>query len=248
MRRPDKLFGHRLWLTPIASYVGLGGIAYAAFLLLTGAVSVWWAIISLVCTFALLMGVTVGLHRLFCHSAFKTSKFWHVVLAYLGTLGIYGSTVQWCAMHFTHHKYSDTDKDPHYTGWRYLFWKKNKRTTFNRRVLARLYRQPLHRLLHQYYLVPVVMTVLLLALAGTEALLFCYLVPLGWLHLVGSFHQVFAHDKTGPKQQPLMELLLFTGGEWSHRHHHESPKDIRFGALDAGYHFIRLIQKRPRYS
>ena len=243
MRRKDKIFGHRLWMTPIASYVGLFSMSYGVWQLATGTASLLWIIPMLLMTFLLLMGVTVGLHRLFCHNAFKTSNFWHIVLAYLGNIGLYGSSVQWTAMHVTHHKFSDTDKDPHYTGLRYLFWKMNNPTHFHKRTLMRLYRNPLHRFFHNYYSLVILSTACLLALFGLNALLYFYLIPLGWLHLVGSIHQVFAHDSSGPLDQPLKEIMLFTGGEWLHKHHHDHPRDPRFGTLDAGWYFIRTIQK-----
>lgn len=244
MIRADKIFGHRLLMTPIASYVGFAAMVYGAFALATGAASLWWILPMLFFTFWMLMGVTVGMHRLFCHRAFKASTFWHVVFGYLGTLAVYGSTVQWCAMHFTHHQFSDTDKDPHYAGWEYLFWKKNRPTTFNRRVLSRLYRNPMHRFLHKYYSLIVAGTVAFLLLGGgLHALVFLYLIPMGYLHFVGSMHQVFAHDSSGPLDQPLLELVQFTGGEWSHKHHHDWPKDPKFGRLDAGWHVIRLIRQ-----
>ena len=234
------MLGHKLIYTPVASYVGLLGFFAAAYGLSTG-VSFGWIFCTIFFTFFLLMGVTVGMHRLFCHASFRTSRFWNVVLAYLGTLALYGSTVQWAAMHITHHRYADTDKDPHYTGLRYLLWKKNRKTEFNRKVLIRLYRQPLHRFLHRYYALVVAATVLALLLISPWALVFCYLVPLGWLHLVGSLHQVFAHGKKGPRNLPLLEVLLFTGGEWLHQEHHNHPRNTSFGRLDAGRYFIRLI-------
>lgn len=243
MTRPDRIFGHRLFMTPLASYGGFAAMVYGVYALVTGAASLWWLLAAVVGTFWILMGVTVGMHRLFCHSAFKTSQFWHGVLAYLGTLAIYGSTVQWAGMHFSHHQFADTDRDPHYTGWRYLFWKKNRPTQFNRRVIARLYRNPIHRFLHNYYTLIVVGTIGVLAAISLNALIFCYLIPLGWLHFVGSAHQVFAHGDHGPRDQGWLEFLLFTGGEWEHGHHHDRPKDIRFGKRDAGFHLIKAISR-----
>jgi stearoyl-CoA desaturase (delta-9 desaturase) len=244
MTRPDKIFGHRLLMTPIASYVGFAAMLYGGYLLCTGAASLLWLLPMLFFTLWILMGVTVGLHRLFCHAAFKTSKFWHWTFGILGTLAVYGSTVQWAGMHSSHHKYSDTDKDPHYTGWEYLFWKKNRPTTFNRRVISRLYRNPMHRFLHNYYSLVVAGAVLGLLAFGVNALLFCYLIPLGWLHFVGSAHQVFAHDSEGPLDQGWLEFLLFTGGEWEHGHHHARPKDTRFGRFDLGQYVIKVIRTR----
>jgi stearoyl-CoA desaturase (delta-9 desaturase) len=240
--RLDRIFNHRLIMTPAASYVGYAAMGLAAWALLTGTVSLWYLLPLAIGTFFILMGVTVGMHRLFCHSAFKTSNFWYGFLAYIGTLAIYGSTVQWPAMHASHHKYSDTDKDPHYTGWEYLFWKKNRPTEFNRKVLNKLYRMPVHRFFHKWYALVVGGTIAALALIDPWLLVFLYLAPLGWLHLVGSVHQVFAHDDVGPKDQRWLEWVLFTGGEWLHGHHHRKPRDIRFGPSDLGYWFIRLIR------
>ena len=241
--RIDKVFGHRLSMTPIASYIGYVSMALGLYLLLTGTASLLWIIPMLACTFMILMGVTVGLHRLFCHRAFETNHFWHTVLAYLGTLAVYGSTVQWPAMHMSHHLYSDTDKDPHYTGWRYLFWKKNNTTEFHKKTLVRLYRSDIHRFFHNYYILVILSTVLVLYTINPLCLLYCYLIPLGWLHLVGSAHQVYAHGKQGPLDRFYLEFVLFTGGEWHHKHHHDRAKDTRFGKFDAGYYFIQAIKK-----
>jgi stearoyl-CoA desaturase (delta-9 desaturase) len=241
--RIDRIFGHRLIMTPIASYVGLAALIYSGWALLAGYLSAWWLIALVIGTLSLLFGITVGMHRLFCHASFRTSSFWHAVLAWLATLAIYGSTVQWPAMHATHHKFSDTDRDPHYTGWRYLFWKKNRPTVFNKRVLVRLYRQPLHRFLHKYYLVVIAVSVAVLWLIDWRLLVVGYLAPLGWLHFVGSAHQVFAHGKEGPLDQRWLEWVLLTGGEWLHKWHHDHPRDPHFGKSDLGWRFIQLIQR-----
>lgn len=240
--RLDRFFTHRLIMTPVASYIGYAAMALGAWALVSGVVSAWYLLPLLVGTFFMLMGVTVGLHRLFCHRSFRTSKFWHVVLAYLGTLAIYGSTVQWCAMHVTHHRYSDTPRDPHYTGWRYLFWKRNNPTELNRRLLMRLYRDPLHRFFFKWYVLVVGITAVGLTVVDPWLTVFLYLTPLGWLHLVGSIHQVFAHDETGPLDQKWKELWLCTGGEWLHQHHHRFTHDPCFGPFDLGWLFIKAIR------
>lgn len=243
MKRIDQIFGHRLLMTPISSYIGFIGLLCGTYSLATGAASGLWILPMLFCTFCILIGITVGFHRLFTHQSFETSRFWEFVLLYFGTLGVYGSSVQWPAMHASHHIHSDTPEDPHYSGWRYLFWKKNNRTTFHRKTLVRLYRDPMHRFFHKYYSLIVLGTAIGLASISLNALIFCYLIPLGWLHFVGSAHQVFAHGEDGPKDQSILELVLFTGGEWSHKHHHDQQNDVRFGSLDAGFKVIQLIRK-----
>ena len=188
-------------MTQVASYAGLGAILYFPF----SGTSMWWVIPMLFCTVLLLMGITVGMHRLFCHQSFETNRFWHWVLAIFGTLAFYGSTIQWSSMHMTHHEFADTEKDPHHTGIRYLFWKKNHEIKFNLKVLRRLARDPMHMFLHRYYvLIPITYTIALLALGGFTALMCLYLIPLGWLRLVGGFHQVLSHGKSGAKSYIIL--------------------------------------------
>jgi stearoyl-CoA desaturase (delta-9 desaturase) len=59
------------------------------------------------------LGVTVGLHRLFTHRSFKTSKALRVALAILGSAAIEGPVISWVADHRKHHAFSDEAGDPH---------------------------------------------------------------------------------------------------------------------------------------
>ncbi len=59
------------------------------------------------------LGVTVGFHRLFCHRAFKTTRYVRAVLAILGSAAIEGPIISWVADHRKHHAFSDRPGDPH---------------------------------------------------------------------------------------------------------------------------------------
>lgn len=244
MKKTTPLFGYRRIFTALASYVGLGSLGWAGYLLVSGAVSAWWLVPFLVCTFFLLMSFTVGAHRLFTHSAFETSQAWHAILAYIFTLSWFGSTVQHASLHAMHHQYSDTEKDPKNMSWTFLFWKDNPDATFNNKVLLKMYRSKLHRFLYDWYVLVIVGTAAVLWLINPYALLFCYLAPLGWQHLVSSPLQVWSHRNKAPANQPWMEFLLFTGGEWMHKGHHDDQRNKRFGNFDVGYWFIRLIETK----
>jgi len=242
MKRIDRYFGHKLWLTPIMSWIGYFALIFVFYKTIKLEANINYFVIFVFMTASLLFGITVGMHRLFCHQSFKTNQFWEFVLAFFATLGCYASTVQWCAMHITHHKYSDTDRDPHYTGLRYLFWKSNNTTEFHKKTLSRLYRIRLHRFFHNFYLLIILFTVISLYIIDPILLIFAYLAPLGWLHLVGSLHQVFAHRNNRAHDRPMFEYIFFTGGEWCHGHHHKKPMDIKFGSTDLGYYIIKLIK------
>lgn len=58
-------------------------------------------------------GVTIGFHRLLTHMAFKCVPAVKAILLALGTMSFEGSPAMWMAVHTIHHKYSDTEQDPH---------------------------------------------------------------------------------------------------------------------------------------
>ena len=60
-----------------------------------------------------LFGLEIGYHRYFAHGAFKTSKWFEGVLAFLGTLTFEGGVIWWVGTHKRHHAFSDADGDPH---------------------------------------------------------------------------------------------------------------------------------------
>lgn len=60
-----------------------------------------------------LFGLSIGLHRYFCHRGFKTTQLKHNLLLALSVLTGQGTPITWTAHHLHHHKHSDTDKDLH---------------------------------------------------------------------------------------------------------------------------------------
>ncbi|TMM27031.1 MAG: acyl-CoA desaturase [Actinobacteria bacterium] len=59
------------------------------------------------------VGISVGYHRLFTHSAFQTSAAMRGALAILGSFALEGGVIGWACEHRKHHAYSDVEGDPH---------------------------------------------------------------------------------------------------------------------------------------
>jgi stearoyl-CoA desaturase (delta-9 desaturase) len=59
------------------------------------------------------LGITVGFHRLFTHGAFKTNRVVEFILGALGSMAVEGPLLKWVAIHRIHHRYSDSEEDPH---------------------------------------------------------------------------------------------------------------------------------------
>jgi stearoyl-CoA desaturase (delta-9 desaturase) len=60
----------------------------------------------------------VGLHRYFTHGSFKARRGFKIALAVAGSLAIEKPVITWVADHRRHHKYSDSEGDPH-SPWRF---------------------------------------------------------------------------------------------------------------------------------
>lgn len=59
------------------------------------------------------LGLTVGYHRLFTHSAFSTGTAVNVMLVIMGSMAGRGPMISWAAMHRRHHELSDHEGDLH---------------------------------------------------------------------------------------------------------------------------------------
>ncbi|KAL7015412.1 hypothetical protein ACKWTF_016442 [Chironomus riparius] len=58
-------------------------------------------------------GVTAGAHRLFSHNSYKTNTALKVMLLYFQSIAFQNSVFEWSRDHRVHHKYTDTNADPH---------------------------------------------------------------------------------------------------------------------------------------
>ncbi|VVC94499.1 unnamed protein product [Leptidea sinapis] len=59
------------------------------------------------------VGVTAGAHRLWSHRAFKAKLPLQILLMVMQTLSFQRTVAHWVRDHRLHHRYSDTDADPH---------------------------------------------------------------------------------------------------------------------------------------
>jgi fatty-acid desaturase len=72
------------------------------------------------------LGITIGFHRLLSHRSFACSKLVEYFWVLPGYLAFEGSPIWWTTMHRAHHRFVDTELDPHsprnglfysHTGW-----------------------------------------------------------------------------------------------------------------------------------
>ena len=126
------------------------------------------------------IGITIGYHRLFTHSSFKTSRFMTAVFAAFGSMAIEGPVLQWVADHRRHHQCSDDEGDPHsphlHSGgilealkgmWHsHMGWMINPRTKQSMRYVGDLRKDKLVRRMSKLFPLWVLISLALPALLG----------------------------------------------------------------------------------
>lgn len=227
---------------------------FIIFIPLAGLISAYWvplqyktAIFAIAYYFFAGLGITAGYHRLWAHSSYKASLPLKIFLAAGGSAAVEGSARWWASLHRSHHRYTDTDKDPYsvrkgllysHIGW--MVMKQNPRR-IGRTDITDLNEDPVVVWQHRNYLKCVV----------TMALIVPTLVcGLGWGDYAGGFIyggilRIFfiqqatfcvnslAHwlgeqpfdDRNSPRDHVITALV--TLGEGYHNFHHEFPSDFR---------------------
>lgn len=116
------------WLDLIAQIFIHGGSVYGIYLVFTEAnlLTALWAFITV---YTSGFGITAGAHRLWSHRAYKAKWPLRLLLIFLFTITGQKHVYTWALDHRVHHKYSETNADPHnakrgfffaHIGWLFL--------------------------------------------------------------------------------------------------------------------------------
>ncbi|XP_053644453.1 acyl-CoA Delta-9 desaturase [Cherax quadricarinatus] len=215
---------------------------------------------SVMLYFMAALGITMGAHRLWSHRSFKATLPLRVILAVFQTLSFQNDIFEWARDHRVHHKYSETDADPHnarrgfffsHMGW--LMYRKHPDVITKGRTLdvSDLQEDKIVMWQRKHY-VPLVVTACFVlptvipwvlweehpvtALMVAGFLRYNIVLHVTWFvnslaHWVGSK----PFDKNiYPSQNPIVAYLAL--GEGWHNYHHVFPWDYRtaeFGGLGA---------------
>ncbi|XP_076016460.1 stearoyl-CoA desaturase b [Genypterus blacodes] len=100
-----------VWRNIITMSLLHAGALYGLFLIPSAAplTFVWFA----ACFLFSALGVTAGAHRLWSHRAYKASLPLRVFLALANSMAFQNDIYEWARDHRVHHKFSETDADPH---------------------------------------------------------------------------------------------------------------------------------------
>lgn len=209
------------------------------------------------------LGVGLGWHRLLTHRSFQTPKWLEYLLTILGTMSMQDPPDKWVATHRMHHKFVDTERDPHSARpgfwWPQLGWvvwgrAQDHDAETMRRYIPDLQKDRVHRLISRLYLLPILLSAVLLFAIGGWAMVVWGVaarVVLGWhtTWFVNSLAHMYGSrpHETGDLSTNNWFVAILTFGEGWHNNHHAFPTSARHGLawhqFDMNWITIRIFQK-----
>jgi stearoyl-CoA desaturase (delta-9 desaturase) len=205
-----------------------------------------------------MFGITGGYHRYFAHRAYKASRVFQFVLAWLGCSALQKGPLWWAGHHRGHHRHSDTPDDPHSPHettfwWSHVGWimsEEHTETPWD--SIQDWSRYPELRWLDRYHWIP-----------GVVLAVACYLIG-GWSGLVWGFvvstilvyHATFSINSlshlfgkrryaTPDDSRNNFLLALITLGEGWHNNHHHYQSSANQGffwwEVDISYYTLRVL-------
>jgi len=201
------------------------------------------------------LGVSVTFHRFLAHKSWKPPQWWVYIGSVLGFWGIVGSPIAWANNHVAHHKYVDTEKDPHsplFMPW----WKVQWLAMFTSYGSFRFALSNLNKFqmfLHKYYFViHFLILVGLLVIFGLHITMVCYLVPAAILWNASSLINTINHNvgyrnfETKDSSTNNIGTGYLIWGEGWHNNHHARPGNysfkVKWWEFDLSSLIIKLIR------
>lgn len=205
-------------------------------------------------------GITMGVHRLWSHRSYKANLPIRITLAICQSLAFQNSIFEWSRDHRVHHKFSETDADPHnaqrgfffsHMGW--LMYRKHPEVIKHGKKVdcSDLLADPVVRIQKNYYVTSVILCCFILPTVipwyfWGESLLtsfmvagllrYCIVLHVTWMvnslaHWLGAK----PFDKyIYPSQNKIVATLAL--GEGWHNYHHVFPFDYRTAELGGPMH------------
>jgi len=181
-----------------------------------------------------ILGNNIGLHRYFSHSSFKTKH--HLLLKFFSTVCGLGSQINYCIIHRQHHKFSDTELDPHNPkeiGILRSLTMTYKPVAINPNIVRDLFNDQQLKFLHRYYYHIIIGWILILSAVSIEVMILFFALPalMCWVSAVsiGVIPHLFGYRDCNTKDNSHNNILasILSVGEGWHNYHHSNPKDYK---------------------
>lgn len=211
-------------------------------------------------------GHSIGAHRYFSHSQFTAGALGKIILNFLFTLNMWGSSIGYAAVHVLHHMHSDDPSDPHCPSQigALRLWLYTPEMRVHIPTFKRLSTCPINRFFHDYYFLIHVLVALFLCAFSWKLAVALWAVPIVVCYHLGKFQTVLAHidtplggsphdTKDHSKNLYILKPLLW--GDELHNNHHFNANAVNLNfssnvwEFDPNYWLIRtFFRTRLNYA
>jgi len=211
------------------------------------------------------MAITAGAHRLWSHKSYKAKLPLRIILVAMNCVAFQNDVIEWSRDHRCHHKWTDTDADPHnvnrgfffsHMGW--LLMKKHPKIKEmgSKLDMSDLTSDPVLVFQKRYYLPLVVLfcflmpTLVPVVLWGENALVafytaalfrYCFTLHATWF--INSAAHTFGYRpydvSISPAESVWTTVTAF--GEGGHNYHHTFPQDYRTSEMSAVFNLTKFF-------
>ncbi|KAI5634426.1 fatty acid desaturase domain-containing protein [Phthorimaea operculella] len=203
------------------------------------------------------LGITGSAHRLWAHKSYKARWPLRLIFVLFNSMTLQGPVINWVRDHRMHHRYSETDADPHnskrglwycHIGW--IFVRKHPEYMAKVHTIdsSDLWADPMLRFQKQYYffmwsftnMIPVYIATLW-GETVLNAFIVCVLLRITYgLHcvfLVNSAAHMWGNRPYDKTMAPVENKFVshFMVGEGFHNYHHTFPWDYKAEELSGNY-------------
>lgn len=201
-------------------------------------------------------GLVMTYHRLLAHNSWPASSLYRKIGSLLGSYAGIGSPLVWTAIHRAHHKFVDTERDPHspkHKGLAHVQWLSMFDNAGAEHVIDML-RDKFQIWLNRNYFKLHIATALIWLIISPTLFIAAYLAPMALLWEVGASVNTINHwfgyknkldSKHHAYNNPITGYLFF--GEGWHANHHDNPlsnnNKQHWWEFDMAGFFIKLIAK-----
>jgi len=209
------------------------------------------------------IGVTLTYHRMLSHKGFKVPKWLEYTLATLGVLTAQGPIMIWVAEHRLHHRYSDTEQDPHnslrgffYSHIGHLFYHKDFEDQREQwlKFVPDLAKQPYYHFLNDYNIpIALLMLPVLYWAGGVEFVLWggfvrvVFMLHATWFINSACHFFGYRNYNTQDRSTNCWWAAVLAAGEGWHNNHHAEQASAAHGhkwwEFDQTWIIIRFLEK-----
>ena len=199
-------------------------------------------------------GVSLTFHRSITHKALDMHPFIELIGKFFASVGGTGSPISWVLIHRAHHKYSDTDQDPH-SAKDVLKYVIGKYPTVSAKGMRKLAESKFNKFIHRHYYLIILTYGTLWGVMGLDYFCYGFIYPMVLNMLAGHFVNWYTHSnymlnyrlhETKDTSQNNLVIGMLTWGEGFHNTHHRYPGRANFGMrlweIDITFVFAKLLE------